>query len=458
MPTQIVADAIARYHELLATRFDPAAWWQQHVGEVSRHWHDEAPLDAYVLRPLFIDEATYAATRDSLAHVMRAFGLAVDRLATDETLRRTLGIPAYLEPLLDLDRGHGRPSCIGRLDGHMGPDGRLVLIEFNSEPQSAPLQFELERSFDRLPITRAFRETFGVRTIDLYEQVYETLAGRGKDGRMPCVAVLDKAIWKSGRRATLFRALMYSSSRGCPVLYVEPEELEYRNGKLTAAGGVAVDMVAFVNWEMLINERKRLAKILRAIADGNVQVYAGVSRGLLASYKVIFELLSDPSYRDMFDADMLAALERHIPWTRLLRERTTDHAGTSIDLLPFVATNRERLVIKPAGGGGGVNITIGRDVSDETWTAALHKGVTQGWIVQELAPAERQSFPVVTKQAEIAFHDLNCEFTPYVWNGSRVEGVLCRVVAGSVISDVGDRQIGIANGVETATWIISASR
>ena len=131
MPTPVVADAIAHYYELLAGRCDPSGWWQRHADEVRRHWHDEAPMDAFVLRPLMIDEATYASTRASLAQVMRAFSLATDRLAADEPMRRTLGLPAYLEPLLELDREAGKPTCLGRLDGIMSDDGRLTLIEFN---------------------------------------------------------------------------------------------------------------------------------------------------------------------------------------------------------------------------------------------------------------------------------------------------------------------------------------
>ena len=453
MPTPLVADAIAHYDELLAGRCDPSGWWQQHAGEVRRHWHDEAPMEAYVLRPLMIDEATYAANRASLAQVMRAFSLATDRLATDEPLRRALGIPAYLEPLLELDRETGKPSCMARLDGIMGPSGSLTLIELNSEPQSAALQYELERSFERLPIAAEFARRFGVRTVNLYDQLYETLAERGRGGRMPCVAILDKALWRSHRRAGIFRPLMYSSARGCPVLYVEPEELEYQGGKLTASG-IQVDLVAFVNWELVINARKRLVKIMKAIAERAVEVFAGLSRGLLSSYKVVFELLSSPQYRDMFTPEVAAALARHVPWTRVLGERKTCRAGTVVDLLPFVAANREHLVIKPSGGGGGANVAIGRDTSDAGWAQAIQRGASQSWIVQDLAVAERQRFPVVDLGGRIEHHELNCEYTPYVWNGARVEGVLCRVAAGSVISDTGDRPIGIANGVETATWII----
>jgi hypothetical protein len=453
MPTPLVADAIAHYDELLAGRCDPSGWWQQHVAQVRRHWHDEAPMEAFVLRPLMIDEATYAATRASLAPVMRALSRATDRLATDEQLRRALGIPAYLEPLLELDRATGTPTCLGRFDGIMSDTGELSLIEFNSEPQSVPFQYELERSFDQLPIAAEFARKFRVRTVDLYERMYAALAERGRDGRMPCVAILDKALWKSHRRAGIFRPLMYSSARGCPVLYVEPEELDYRDGKLTASG-IQIDIVAFVNWELVINARKRLVKIMKAIAERAVEVFAGLSRGLLASYKVVFELLSSPEYRDMFSQDEAAALARHVPWTRMLRERETDHAGTAVDLLPFVAANRVRLVIKPCGGGGGGNIVIGRETSEQAWAQAIQRGASQSWIVQELAVAQRQRFPVVDRHGRIEHHQLACEYTPYVWNAARIEGVLCRVVAGSVIHDLGDRAIGIANGVETATWIV----
>ena len=453
MPTPLVARAVDCYDELFAGSCAASGWSGAYVDEVRRHWHDEAAMEAFVLRPLMVDEATYRANTASLAPVLRAFRRATDRLAGDPALRQALGLPGYLEPLIELDAEAGKPGCLGRFDGIPSASGALTLIEHNSEPQSAPFQYELERAFERTPIAAEFARRFRVRSVNLYEQMYAALAERGRDGRMPCVAVIDKALWKSPRRAGIFRPLMYSSARGCPVLYVEPEELEYRDGRLTASG-IAIDLVAFVNWELVINARKRLVKVLKAIAERAVDVFAGLSRGLLASYKVVFELLSSPEYRDLFPADEAAALARHVPWTRVLRERRTDHAGTAVDLLPFVADHRARLVIKPAGGGGGGNVSIGRDTSDDAWAQAIQRGVAQHWIVQALAEPERQRFPVVDAEGKIAHHELACEYSPYAWNATRTEGVLCRLVAGSVIHDLGDRAIGISNGVETATWII----
>jgi hypothetical protein len=453
MPTPLVADAIAHYNDLLGT-FDPATWWSEHRDDFIHRGFAGPPPSAFALRPMLIDETTYANVKASVSQVLRGFAIIVDRLAADETLRRAVHIPKYMEPLLELDLANGRPPTLGRIDGHMSSDG-LKLIEFNSEPQTAAFQYEIERASERLPISREFAKRYKVRTIDLYEQTYASLDGRIRDGRMPCIAIIDKPL-----AAEIFRPLVYCAARGAPILYAAPEELEYRNGKVTA-NGIEIDLVAFPDWGLLINARKRLTTVLKAIAEGAVQVYAGLSRGLLASYKTVFELLSSPEYSSLFPPEVNEALARHIPWTRVLRERKTDHAGTEIDLLPYVAAHRELLVIKPAGGSGGKNIHIGRDLSDDAWTQAIQRGIQQNWIVQALAVPERQTFPVVTiapdGSGSVGVHELNCELTPYVWNGTQVEGVLCRVVAGSVLMNLGDQPVGLANGIVTPTWIIDRS-
>src|SRR5688572_25113259 len=110
----MVADAIAHYDELLAGPFDPSGWWRDHVDEVSAHWQGIVDVDSYVLRPFMISEAGYAEIKRDLELVMRGLTIAVDRLAVDAALRKTLGIPAYLEPLLEIDRERGKPSVLGR--------------------------------------------------------------------------------------------------------------------------------------------------------------------------------------------------------------------------------------------------------------------------------------------------------------------------------------------------------
>ena len=57
MPTPLVADAIAHYDELLASRCAAGGWWQQHADQVRCRWHDEAPVDAFVVFGFFSNPA-----------------------------------------------------------------------------------------------------------------------------------------------------------------------------------------------------------------------------------------------------------------------------------------------------------------------------------------------------------------------------------------------------------------
>jgi hypothetical protein len=450
VPSPIAAEAIAHFDSLLAGAFPPDSWWEAYIGALRRHGLADDPLQRWALRPFLIDEPTYQGLVESLGPVVRGFAAAADRLAADPALRRKLGVPEYLEPLLEIDRSHGRASLAARLDGIPTDDGRLWIIEYNSEPQTAPFQYEVERAFEGLPIAAEFARRHPVRTVDLYGRLFDALAARGRARGapgLPTIAVLDKRLWLS-RLASSFRPLMYASARGCTVVYVDPDELEYRSGSLRAAG-TPIDLVAFVGWSLLINDRRRLAQIVRAISEQAVGVVGGLSRGLLSSYKFVFELLSAPEYREMYPPEVASALASHIPWTRVLRERETELDGAAIDLVPFLSRHRERFVLKPAGGGGGGNVIVGDAVSEEEWTSALGRGLAQRTIVQERVVPERQRFALVDGEGRVEYEEMNCEFSPYVWGGDAVEGAVCRVAAGPVIS--AER----GSGITAATWIVT---
>ena len=57
----------------------------------------------------------------------------------------------------------------------------------------------------------------------------------------------------------------------------------------------------------------------------------------------------------------------HVPWTRVVAERSTEFDGKKIDLLPWIADNREQLVLKPNDDYGGRGIVLGWTVSAEKW-------------------------------------------------------------------------------------------
>ncbi|MBI3320219.1 MAG: hypothetical protein HYZ89_06505, partial [Candidatus Omnitrophica bacterium] len=84
-----------------------------------------------------------------------------------------------------------------------------------------------------------------------------------------------------------------------------------------------------------------------------------------------------------------------IPWTRLVRARTTtDPERREVDLPDFVRRQREGLVLKPNRAYGGQDVVIGRDVTQAVWEQTLEKALTHSdaWVVQAVAGIPRMEF------------------------------------------------------------------
>src|SRR5206468_3838495 len=85
-------------------------------------------------------------------------------------------------------------------------------------------------------------------------------------------------------------------------------------------------------------------------------------------------------------ADARAAIGDHIPWTRMVAERMTTHAGRTVDLVPFIVANRDRLVLKPNDEYGGKGIVLGWSVDDAAWERAVRAALNEAYVVQERVP------------------------------------------------------------------------
>ncbi len=95
-------------------------------------------------------------------------------------------------------------------------------------------------------------------------------------------------------------------------------------------------------------------------------------------------LLSEHADSDRFDAAEREVIERHIPWSRLVREGETTFEGRTVDLVPFLEAERERFVLKPPLEQGGKGVAMGPAVTAEQWRATLDEALAAGdWLVQE---------------------------------------------------------------------------
>jgi uncharacterized circularly permuted ATP-grasp superfamily protein len=416
------AGAIDYYHELLAgSHLDSTQdWLSQATREQRLSFGSRAVCT--VLRPFFIDEETYKFVTRASRLVMRALAAIGRRLFLDENLRRELDLTAEEEQIALIETGYGPPDVSARLDGFLGEAGEFNFVEYNAEsPGGLAYGDALADAFARMPVMKEFGNQFAFRSVPVRERVFDRLidafhrwGGRG----LPNIAIVD---WRGVSTYNEFLLMQsYFLSRGCRVRIADPDELEYKSGRLFVED-FAIDLVykRVVTGELLA--KYGLAHpLIDAARDRAVCLSNGFGVQMLYK-KAIFALASDPRYDFAFDDETAAAIRIHIPWTRKVRERKTDYENREVDLIEFIADNRERLVLKPNGEYGGKGVLLGWECEDERWNEAINDALDDSWVVQERVPLARQMFPSIIDgrlQTAERYFDLD----PYVWDGSEVEG------------------------------------
>jgi hypothetical protein len=184
---------------------------------------------------------------------------------------------------------------------------------------------------------------------------------------------------------------------------VDPRELRLSGGEMHY-GDIAIDIL------YRDHEINDLARQEEAGADLSAMKHAlrtGRAISTLAGefdHKSAFEVFTSPEFDGAFSALERRVFRRHVPWTRVIRPmRTTDPEGRAIELLPWLADQRERAVLKPNRAFGGEGILIGRELDDPTFDAALERAIANpgAWVVQNYSPVAEKDFPVIDEDGVI---------------------------------------------------------
>src|SRR5207237_196400 len=159
--------------------------------------------------------------------------------------------------------------------------------------------------------------------------------------------------------------------------------LPSRHGVLHALLG------AYAQWD---GGGRRDQPVIRAVQSGAVCM-VNPFRCKLLHKKASLAVLSDEQNVGLFSSDERRAIDAHIPWTRVVAERTTRHEGRTVDLLPFIIDRREQLVLKPNDAYGGAGIVLGWEGDTATWERAVRVALTEPFVVQERVPIPSEPFP-----------------------------------------------------------------
>lgn len=196
----------------------------------------------------------------------------------------------------------------------------------------------------------------------------------------------------------------YYRERHLPVFHADPTELQLKGDEVLYEG-TPID-VAYRDYE--------LRDIIALEADG-VDVkplkHLFETNRMVSSmagdfdHKSAFEILTDPNWAKYFTPDQQEIFQRHVLWTRLLRETMAmGPEGWPIDLIEYTRRNRERLVIKPNRGYGGTGVHIGQALGQGEWEAMIQQAVSEpnpGWVVQKVARVNAAEFPVVDSDGTV---------------------------------------------------------
>jgi hypothetical protein len=433
----MLRDAIDFYHSLLTDELGAECGAQLDRELAARGlFFGDRPL-CTVVRPRFFAPQQYRFTQERAAVVLGAFDTAHRAAVADPALRAQFRLFDWEERLLARDPMREMPSPTARLDAFLvSAEHGLRFTEYNAEtPAGAGYNDALTAVFDALPVMRPFLQRYQLRPLPVRHHTLHALLGAyerwgGGGGGRPRIAILDWREVPTYSEFVLFER--FFQEHGIECVIADPREVEYRDGRLTAGDFHVTLIYKRVLISELVERCGEDGPVVRAVADGAVCMVNSFACKLLHK-KASLAVLSDERNAALFTEDEREAIDAHVPWTRVVEERTTQHRGERVDLLPYVREHRERLVLKPNDEYGGKGIVLGWEVTDDAWGEAVDAALRDPYIVQERITLPTSPYPSVV-DGRVVVADRMLDTAPYVFDGRVVDGCLTRLGTTSLLN------------------------
>lgn len=414
--------AVSHYHELLR---------DEGLAESSRAMLDEGlersklifggrRLSPY-LRPHFVTEDDFARIRNICETVWSAIQKVKDAAIEDDSIITDLGVTDIERDLISIDPGYRAVSPTARLDSFL-TDSAYSFVELNGESPAGIAYVDAAYDiFSQLPVMQKFAESYNVRPLygrrlmlDVLLDSYEEFLGRKPD-TVPQIAIVDLKDRPTQKEFELFKE--FFEREGYPTIICSPDDLVFEIGQLRT-GDFKIDIVYK---RLLVNEylpvMEQYPALLNAYRAGAICMVNSF-RSKLIHKKALFAVLTDQRRAGLFSETERDAISKHVPWSRLVRDEKTDYFGKEIDLLEYIKTHRDRLVLKPNDDYGGHGITIGWNADENVWHDALQDALANGdYVVQERVPTAREMFPALKEDGSVEFAEQLVDLDPLLFNG-----------------------------------------
>jgi uncharacterized circularly permuted ATP-grasp superfamily protein len=431
---QEILATIDHYHSLLDPQTAQDTYAQLTEQQQKRGlFFGDRPL-CTVLRPRFLSTQQYHALQTAIRILMPALQKMHEAALASADFRYQFRLNEWEEELVHADPGFRAPSPTARMDTFFDEADALWCTEYNAEtPAAVAYNDVLSEVFFALPVIREFEKTYEVRPLPGRHHMLHALLDCYKQWggtERPRIAILDWKEVPTYSEFVLFREYFRTHGYDCTIC--DPRDVAYENGKLYADGYPVHIIYKRVLISELVIRGGLEHPVIRAVREGAVCMVNPFVCKILHK-KASLAVLSDEANASLFTARERAAIERYVPWTRLLAERKTTYNGLPVDLMPFLARHKDEFVLKPNDEYGGKGIVLGWEADQSKWEAALRAGLNDPSIVQRRVPLPK--FPYASLvDGRVEVYDRMLDTNPFVWYGQYMDGCLTRLSTASLLN------------------------
>jgi hypothetical protein len=288
---------------------------------------------------------------------------------------------------------------ICRFDGLIGPDGSYRILETNTDCPGGVIQNGLVGQI----WSRTANPLADGLALDVHTQPFV------KNPDCFLLELLAAHHERTGRRAERASVVNFHGQftneidwmldgfnrLGVEATLVDAATLRRKANAVVDPAGRPVEL-AYNKLDLrdLIDE-PAVAEYLEASAAGEVTFLNPLICQWALADKAVLALLHDERFADCFTAAERGLINAHVPWTRFVRpDRTRSPDGRRIDLLSYIAENRESLVLKPSNATRGEGVLVGPLTPQRQWQEQLARAArATPYVVQEYIRAPCISAP-----------------------------------------------------------------
>jgi len=387
----------------------------------------------FVLMPHFVSPGQVRRVSRAVTALARVLDRFCDAYPHDAALREELALPDVEDQLVRIDPGYPRPTRICRLDAFLqGYDVRF--LEFNADSPAGTgytdmLYAGLTSTIELPRVAQAFETTYTPILPELIATLLDAYAHvRARNPDLPATPRLALVDTATSPATPEFRITCAAArAAGLEATHATIEEVSYDGSTLRVQG----EPTPLVYRRALLEELED-SDLAAAARDGRACL-VNPFRSRVANNKKLFALFQDPRFAHLLQGDEREVVAATIPWTRILRPGRTRYGDWTIDLEPFVADNREKLVLKPASDFGGHGVALGMETPAGDWERLLAEHVgREDYVVQEYVPVPEEMFPTV-EDGHVQMRLKRFNINPF-GIGGRYAGSITRISDRAVIN------------------------